>query len=347
MSKQSKWVLGIVLLVMLFTSRPEISNALADTDTSIMVSYSIKPGDTLYAIAKKFYLTGDYERVAKANGLDPKASLKAGTTLELSNPLVLDQYTVRLGDTLYAITNQYFNRAQYMDVLMGYNQITDPNTGLKLGMELRIPLPTGEKRHTVVKGDTIYSLVAQYMKFQDYQQAIARYNGLLETVDSIKAGQVLQIPNPYYLSGPVEAAAMPDKSISVVKQSKSVSLEINVTRNKLYVHAGSIIVKSFDIASGKRQGLTPIGSFEIITKVKNPWYLAKEIPGGDPKNPLGSRWLGLSVPNTGGTKYGIHGTNAPSSIGTNASAGCIRMNNKDVEWLFDTIPTGTMVKIHA
>nr|WP_256217785.1 L,D-transpeptidase [Paenibacillus sp. OV219] len=158
---------------------------------------------------------------------------------------------------------------------------------------------------------------------------------------------MLQIPNLYYLSEPAVTTAFADKATTAVKQSKSVSIEINVTRNKLYVYTGSTIVKSFDIASGKRLGLTPIGSFEIVTKLKNPWYLAKEIPGGDPKNPLGSRWLGLSVPNTAGTKYGIHGTNAPSSIGKNASGGCIRMNNKDVEWLFDTIPTGTKVKIHA
>nr|WP_265415908.1 L,D-transpeptidase [Paenibacillus albus] len=158
---------------------------------------------------------------------------------------------------------------------------------------------------------------------------------------------MLQIPNLYYLSEPEATAAAIDKTATAVKQSKSVSIDINVTKNKLYVYTGIAIVKSFDIASGKRQGLTPIGSFEIVTKIKNPWYLAKDIPGGDPKNPLGSRWLGLSVPNTAGTKYGIHGTNAPSSIGTNASAGCIRMNNNDVEWLFDTIPTGTKVKIHA
>jgi lipoprotein-anchoring transpeptidase ErfK/SrfK len=41
--------------------------------------------------------------------------------------------------------------------------------------------------------------------------------------------------------------------------------------------------------------------------------------------------------------YRIHGTNAPSSIGTAASSGCIRMLNKEVVELFDATPVGTKV----
>ncbi|MCQ2560053.1 MAG: L,D-transpeptidase, partial [Clostridia bacterium] len=64
---------------------------------------------------------------------------------------------------------------------------------------------------------------------------------------------------------------------------------------------------------------------------------------GDPNNPLGPRWLGIEY--GGGYLYGIHGTNDPSSIGTNASAGCVRMNNSDVIGLYDIIPYGTQVVI--
>ncbi|SFT18835.1 Lipoprotein-anchoring transpeptidase ErfK/SrfK [Paenibacillus sp. BC26] len=352
MSRQSKWVLSIVMLVVLWTSFPVMTNTqgYAETESFSSVSYNIKPGDTLYGIAKKFYLTGDYEQVARTNGLDPKVSLKAGTALKLSNPLVLDQYTVKQGDTLYAITNHYFNRVYYMNALMAYNHITEAN--LKAEMALRVPLPAGELKYTVHKGDTLYSLSAKYFNVQDYQQMIAKVNGIETTSASIKAGQVVQIPNPFYSIEECATVAAPQGTTAVTPpasasaSAKLVSIEIDITRNKLYVIAGGAVEKTFDIASGKK-GSTPTGSFEIITKIKNPWYMAKEIPGGDPKNPLGSRWLGLSVPNTQGTKYGIHGTNAPSSIGTNASAGCIRMLNKDVEWLFGTVPTGTKVKIHA
>ncbi|QHW31412.1 LysM peptidoglycan-binding domain-containing protein [Paenibacillus rhizovicinus] len=363
---------------------PSFTSALANEDTYISVPYTIKPGETLYGISKTFYLTGDYERVARINGWNPKASLKAGTTLKLANPMVMDRYTVKPGDTLFAITNRYFNRNQYMNALMAYNRITDPNTGLKTGMAIRIPLPSGEAKHTVQKGETLYSLSVRYFKPQDYQQAIAQSNGIGAAQSVIKAGQVLQIPNPFYMTassattnssaagtstggstaansptgGSVagSATASPAKGstansgtaggAAVVTSIKVRSIEIDITRNKLYLLLGGAVEKSFDIASG-RAGLTPTGSFEIMTKIENPWYSAKGIPGGDPKNPLGSRWLGLSVPNTQGMKYGIHGTNAPASIGTNASAGCIRMRNEDAEWLFAEVPTGTKVTIHA
>ena len=42
---------------------------------------------------------------------------------------------------------------------------------------------------------------------------------------------------------------------------------------------------------------------------------------------------------------GIHGTNRPGSIGGPVSHGCIRMYNRDVIQLFNTVPVGTLVRI--
>lgn len=419
MERLKRWVLWLGVLLLAWTGA--VGDARAEAPATggtayMSVAHAVKTGETLYGIAKTYYLTSDYARVAAVNGWDARIGLKAGATVVLRNPLVLDQYAVKAGDTLYAITNRYFNRGQYMNALMAYNGITDADAGLKAGVELRVPLTIGERRHVVVKGDTLYSLSTRYFNAQDYLQAIAQYNGIRDEAGSIQAGQVLQIPNPFY-NGPLDgvdwdaaaaavaagigagagasgaaagtgttkppatagagttstSAAAPAKPAAVAsaKPASSTSataapakpavattaakptkaatyaIEINVSRNKLYVRAGGVLQRSFDIASGKKAGLTPTGTFEIILKIKNPWYSAKSIPGGNPKNPLGSRWLGLDVPKTQGTTYGIHGTNAPSSIGTNASAGCIRMNNKDVEWLFDSVPTGTKVWIHA
>jgi lipoprotein-anchoring transpeptidase ErfK/SrfK len=55
-------------------------------------------------------------------------------------------------------------------------------------------------------------------------------------------------------------------------------------------------------------------------------------------NPLGARALYL-----GSSLYRIHGTNEPSTIGTNVSSGCIRMMNKDVIDLYNRAPVGTRV----
>jgi lipoprotein-anchoring transpeptidase ErfK/SrfK len=57
-------------------------------------------------------------------------------------------------------------------------------------------------------------------------------------------------------------------------------------------------------------------------------------------NPLGTRWLGLSRKG-----YGIHGTNAPKSIGKAASHGCIRLRNSDIEELFDLVSVGDAVEL--
>jgi hypothetical protein len=52
--------------------------------------------------------------------------------------------------------------------------------------------------------------------------------------------------------------------------------------------------------------------------------------------------MGLSVKG-----YGIHGTNNPGSIGHNASHGCIRMKNHDVEELFQMVAVGDRVELHG
>jgi lipoprotein-anchoring transpeptidase ErfK/SrfK len=64
------------------------------------------------------------------------------------------------------------------------------------------------------------------------------------------------------------------------------------------------------------------------------------VPGGHPMNPLGVRALYL-----GSSTYRIHGTDAPWTIGTAASKGCIRMYNEDVLDLYPRVPVGTKVTV--
>jgi lipoprotein-anchoring transpeptidase ErfK/SrfK len=68
-------------------------------------------------------------------------------------------------------------------------------------------------------------------------------------------------------------------------------------------------------------------------------YLPRFMAGGL-TNPLGARAMYL-----GGTFYRIHGTNAPSTIGSRATAGCIRMANDDVIDLYDRVKVGTKVMV--
>ncbi|MFN7027103.1 MAG: L,D-transpeptidase, partial [Pseudorhizobium sp.] len=66
-------------------------------------------------------------------------------------------------------------------------------------------------------------------------------------------------------------------------------------------------------------------------------YLPASMEGG-PANPLGARAMYL-----GSTLYRIHGTNAPWSIGSAVSSGCIRMRNEDVVDLYERVKVGTKV----
>ncbi|MFT9486811.1 MAG: stalk domain-containing protein [Tepidibacillus sp.] len=120
---------------------------------------------------------------------------------------------------------------------------------------------------------------------------------------------------------------------------------INKTTNKLAYFVGTELKKVFPVATGRKAEYTPEGSFKIVQKIKNRPYYKLNIPGGDPKNPLGPRWMGFDARGTNGDTYGIHGNSNPLSIGTYASAGCVRMNNDDVIWLFDQVPIGAKVYI--
>ncbi|MES5913316.1 L,D-transpeptidase family protein [Bacillus cereus group sp. FL70] len=105
------------------------------------------------------------------------------------------------------------------------------------------------------------------------------------------------------------------------------------------------IIKSFPVTTGKKESPTPAGNFMVVYKEKNRPFYKKNIIGGAPNNPLGSRWMGLNIDGTGGNTYGIHGTNEVGTIGMKASDGCIRMNNEDVQWLYERVTNGTKVII--
>ena len=68
-------------------------------------------------------------------------------------------------------------------------------------------------------------------------------------------------------------------------------------------------------------------------------YLPRFMAGGA-TNPLGARAMYLS-----GSFYRIHGTNAPSTIGSRATAGCIRMVNDDVIDLYERVKVGAKVVV--
>jgi lipoprotein-anchoring transpeptidase ErfK/SrfK len=114
-----------------------------------------------------------------------------------------------------------------------------------------------------------------------------------------------------------------------------------------YVLGGGQAIR-YGIGVG-RDGFTWSGVQSITKKAEWPdWtpppemiarqpYLPRQMAGG-PGNPLGARAMYL-----GGTIYRIHGTNAPQTIGTHVSSGCIRLTNQDVTDLYSRVNVGTKV----
>jgi lipoprotein-anchoring transpeptidase ErfK/SrfK len=123
---------------------------------------------------------------------------------------------------------------------------------------------------------------------------------------------------------------------------------ISRSKNRLYLSRGARRWKTFGVATGQPAYPSPAGRFTIVAKQLNPWWYPpaspwatglSPVPPG-PGNPLGTRWMGLSV-----SGVGIHGTPDAASIGYSASHGCIRMQIPDAEWLFEHVSVGTTVFI--
>jgi len=118
---------------------------------------------------------------------------------------------------------------------------------------------------------------------------------------------------------------------------------VSLVDRKLAVIEDGVVIATFQVAVGADVTPSPTGEFKVVSRVENPTYYhpGNVIPAGK-NNPVGTRWLGLSQKG-----YGIHGTNAPGSIGHAASHGCIRLRNSDVEKLFTMVQVGDTVKIRG
>ncbi len=140
------------------------------------------------------------------------------------------------------------------------------------------------------------------------------------------------------------AEAHAQNQVAAVKVAESKrEVIVSVADRKLALLEDGEVVKIYSVAVGAPVSPSPTGEFKIITRVVNPTYYHEgKVVAAGKANPVGSRWIGLSQKG-----YGIHGTNAPRSIGKAASHGCIRMAKVDLEELFDMLRPGDAVSIRA
>ena len=130
---------------------------------------------------------------------------------------------------------------------------------------------------------------------------------------------------------------------SLAQASAEKKIYINLASRLMLLYDGDKKLAVYPLGVGKVSTQTPQGYYQITEKAINPSWIDPsdpeyEIPSG-PDNPLGYRWMQFNG------NYGIHGTNRPESIGGYVSNGCIRMNERDVEQLFEAVEVGTPVEI--
>ena len=147
--------------------------------------YTVKSGDSLWSISKKFGITVD--ELKQANNLTSNL-LSIGQNLLIptkESETTTDEYIVQKGDTLYGIANK-FNTT--VDNLKSINNLTTDS--LSIGQVLKLPSTTASTNtYTVKSGDTLYGIANKYNTTVDTLKSL---NNL--TSNTLSIGQVLKLP---------------------------------------------------------------------------------------------------------------------------------------------------------
>ncbi|MEB3223193.1 MAG: L,D-transpeptidase [Candidatus Sericytochromatia bacterium] len=130
---------------------------------------------------------------------------------------------------------------------------------------------------------------------------------------------------------------------------------LNVPEAHAYLVHDGRLERDYPVAVSTPDRPVPVGLTRVVSKEKNPtWYVPAsiqkemasrgqpvrtEVPPG-PANPLGPRWIGFW-----NGQFGMHGTNAPTSIKRYASHGCVRFRAADIKDLYDRIWIGTPIRV--
>ena len=175
-----------------------------------MFMYTVKSGDTLYSIARKYNTTAD--KIIAINYLK-NTNLQVGQVLRIPETYTKEEemvmpnytsYTVKKGDSLYKIATS-FNTT--VDQIIKDNGLSTNNLSIGQSLKIRIPndsiieecygdeyIPVNEENniyqtYTVKKGDSLYIIANKYNTSVDN---IKRLNNLVS--NNLSIGQILKIP---------------------------------------------------------------------------------------------------------------------------------------------------------
>ena len=185
--------------------------------------YTVKSGDSLWSIAKKFNTS--VSDIKTTNGLT-SSKLSIGQVLKIptkeETPTKENVYTVKSGDSLYSIAREFDTT---VSEIMKLNNLT--STSLSIGQTLEIPTKEQASNTYIVKsGDSLYSIASRYNTTVD---ELRRLNNLTST--SLSIGQVLKVPTATDTSSQTYTVKSGDSLYSIARKYNTTVDELKRLNN--------------------------------------------------------------------------------------------------------------------
>ena len=193
--------------------------------------YTVKSGDSLWSISRKFGITVD--ELKNANNLSSNL-LSIGQNLIIPGKeaqATSGEYVVKKGDTLYSIAKKYNTSVDNLKSIN--NIITD---SLAIGQIIKLPVQSniGDNSYIVKKGDSLYSIARTYNTSVDKLKEI---NNL--TSNALAIGQVLKLPSNNANENVVYTVKKGDSLYSIAREYETTVDAIkklnNITSNTLSI----------------------------------------------------------------------------------------------------------------
>lgn len=170
-------------------------------------------------------------------------------------------------------------------------------------------------------------------------------------LEGLQPGDTVRVPNvnePFRIESLERGRTLPRNNTLARR-----TVEIDSDTRMLEVYEQDRLIAAFPITPGSRSLPAPPGTWRVNNITLLPYFRRDEsmllegvrsedyliIPPG-PNSPVGVVWMGLNR-----RGIGLHGTNAPETIGRSASHGCVRLSNWDAIKLTRLISAGSTVII--